>query len=128
MLKRSGALLLSMLYMVTIFGFALDLHYCGSFLVSVKINSPAKSCTGISSGKMKCCKNKQIEVKVTDAHRGVSSDVLAKRFAFEMLVIPLSSHFLYGQQVFLEKALNNVPPDIWLSRTPSFVKNCTFRI
>ncbi|RYY20012.1 MAG: hypothetical protein EOP41_09370, partial [Sphingobacteriaceae bacterium] len=65
MLKKSGLVLVALLYLITANGFAMNLHFCGESIASVKLNEAAKDC-GMSS---KCCKNTHLEVKVKDAHQ-----------------------------------------------------------
>ncbi|RYY18479.1 MAG: hypothetical protein EOP41_10590, partial [Sphingobacteriaceae bacterium] len=65
MLKRSGIVVVVLLYLITATGFAMNLHFCGESIASVKLNEAAKDC-GMSS---KCCKNTHLEVKVKDAHQ-----------------------------------------------------------
>jgi hypothetical protein len=36
MIKKQGALLLALLYIITVAGFALNLHYCGDRVADVK--------------------------------------------------------------------------------------------
>ncbi len=51
-----------MLYVVTVSGFALNMHYCFNRLRSVQIDAPANTCTKLlASSKMKCCKDRHIE-------------------------------------------------------------------
>jgi hypothetical protein len=128
MIKRSRALLLAMLYIVTVFGFALNLHYCGNVLASVNIDSPAKSCKAISEAKMKCCKDKQVAVKVKDAHQSESPSFLKGLFAVELPKVHFSDYFLSAQQVLLEKLSDRGPPSSPLGKVATFIKNCIFRI
>jgi hypothetical protein len=128
MIKRSGAFLLTLLYLTTVVGFALNLHFCGSYLTSVKINAPAKSCNMLSAGKMKCCTNKHFEVKVKDAHQGQSQLFLAKTFAFEVPRLPFADFSLNTQQFLSDEYSYRGPPDPLLPNISTFLKNCTFRI
>jgi hypothetical protein len=127
MLKRSGALLLTLLYTVTVFGYALNLHYCGKLLASVKINSTSENCMPLSSKKMKCCNDKQIEVKVKDAHQTASFNFLSKTFVFDLPKL-FSGSLLPVQQVPVKKLLYAASPHAPPGTVAVFVKNCTFRI
>ncbi|RZA02300.1 MAG: hypothetical protein EOP47_07525 [Sphingobacteriaceae bacterium] len=126
MLKKSGAILLVLLYTLTVSGFAINLHYCGKLLASVKISAPVESCTK-GMKKMKCCNDKQIHVKVKDAHQNASFNFIAKTFA---LIIPkafLADHSPVAHtplKTLLVAASPHAPPD----GIAVFVKNCTFRI
>jgi hypothetical protein len=127
MFKRSGAFVLTLLYLVTVMGFALNLHFCGNYLASVKIDAPVKSCSMLS-GKMKCCTNKHFEVKVKDAHQGQSLSFLSKTFVFELAKLPFNDSFLSVSHGSLVKLFDRGPPDISSGSIGIFLKNCTFRI
>lgn len=126
MLKKSGAILLVLLYTLTVSGFAINLHYCGKLLASVKISAPVESCNK-SMKKMKCCNDKQIHVKVKDAHQNASFNFIAKTFAFD---IPKNILAAYSPVVstpvktLLVAASPHAPPD----DVAVFIKNCTFLI
>lgn len=131
MFKRSGALSLALLYTITVLGFALNLHYCGSKVASVKISAPVKSAkTDTTCGmKMNCCKNHHVEVKVKDDHQAEQTSFLAKVFVFEIPKLPFEDFIFSAQKALLEKFFDRGPP----SQTPrskvaTFLKNCTFRI
>ncbi|SDE78615.1 hypothetical protein SAMN05216464_109186 [Mucilaginibacter pineti] len=128
MLKRSGAILLTMLYTVTVLGFALNLHYCGTHVASVKINSPAIGCDMPKTSKMKCCKDSQLQVKVKDAHQAEPASVLAKLFGFELSRLPFSNIFFTAPHNTIEKLFDRAPPDVPRQSIASFIKNCIFRI
>jgi hypothetical protein len=123
MLKKSGAILLVLLYTLTVSGFAINLHYCGKLLASVKISAPTEPC----AKSMKCCNDKQIQVKVKDAHQNASFNFIAKTFAFDIPKNFLNS-FLPAEnapvKMLLYAASPHAPPD----QVAVFVKNCTFRI
>jgi hypothetical protein len=129
MLKRSGILLLLLLYLITGIGFAVNLHYCGKLITSVEIGASLKSCneTGMMRG-MKCCKNKRIDIKLKDAHQGQSQSFLGKLFSFKLVAVNhlpvqlLPQTFLYSHSCYLG------PPGKLICATPVFIKNCTFRI
>jgi hypothetical protein len=98
MLKRTGASLLALLYMVTVIGFALNFHYCFGYLSSVKINEPVKSRNFTATAKMKCCKDKHFEIKVKDAHQAEAQSFLAKVFAFESPALAFAEFSFSTQQ------------------------------
>jgi len=128
MIKRSGAFLLTLLYLITVMGFALNLHFCGSYLASVKIDAPAKSCNMLLSKKMKCCANKHFEVKVKDAHQAESQLFLAKTFVVELPGLSFAGFSLNTPPVLSDKYSYRGPPDPLLPDISTFLKNCTFRI
>jgi hypothetical protein len=128
MLKRSGALLLILLYAVTVYGIALDFHYCGKLLTSVTVNSPSKSCGMFAESKMKCCKDKQIKIKVKDAHQAVFTSFVAKTVVADIARL-LYGNFIIGRPEQIGgKLANKAPPDIPQLAVPVFLKNQSFRI
>jgi hypothetical protein len=127
MIKRLSVILLVMLYSVTVFGFSLDLHYCGKLLTSVEVNSPSKDC-GMHAGKMKCCKEKQIKVKVKDAHQTTPTVASPKSFVIDLPAVLFEYQFLFNPSFLSAKLLNRPPPGSPPDSTPTFLKNCNFRI
>jgi hypothetical protein len=64
-LKKCTGLFLAFLLLVSNFGFALDVHYCGGKIASVSLNttssiSPEKKCCGEKEKKSSCCKDKVV--------------------------------------------------------------------
>jgi hypothetical protein len=116
-----------MLYVVTVSGFALNLHYCFNRLSSVKIDAPANTCAKVlESSKMKCCKDKHIEIKVKDAHQNGSPLFWSKFFPLALPVTVFIDFIPAAQNnVALTSTQRGPPlaPDI-----PLFLKNCIFRI
>ncbi len=129
MLKRSGALLLLMLYLVTGIGFAINLHYCGKLVTSVNIGASFTGCkkTGMMPG-MKCCRNKRIDIKLKDSHQGESHSFLSKIFGFKLTAINYIPSFLLPQPLWMERRSYRGPPDKLASVKPVFLKNRNFRI
>lgn len=127
MLKRSAALLLILLYLGTVSGFALNLHYCFNRLSSVKIDAPAKACArGIAVSKMKCCSDKRIEVKVKDSHQAAKSSIL-KIFNEELLFIFVDGGIFSFLPEHAAPAAYRGPPGT-LCKAPIYLTNRTFRI
>jgi hypothetical protein len=115
-----------MLYVVTVSGFALNLHYCFNRLASVKIDAPASCGKGLETSKMKCCKDRHVDVKVKDAHQNSSASFLGKIFAFDLLK-PLFADFSFAlQNRFIESLSDRGPPRS--PDVPIFLKNNIFRI
>jgi hypothetical protein len=127
MLKRSVAIVLMMLYICTAFGFVLNFHYCFDRLSSVKVDAPAIACTKVlQTSKMKCCKDRHIEVKVKDAHQSGSPLFWGKLFPLGLINSDFADVSFAVQNPSTERLLDRGPP-----RTPDipiFLKNCTFRI
>ena len=128
MLKRITTLFLTKVYLITALGFALNLHYCGQVLASVKIDAPAKVCKTLSGRKMKCCTEKHIDIQIKDSHQGAFPSFLGKLFSFHIAKLPLTK--LVFNIPLTERSIisNKAPPDDLFSATPVFIKNCTFRI
>ena len=120
-----------MLYTVTAMGFALNVHYCGNIMLSVQVNAPAKSCMmNKMPVKMKCCKDKHIDVKVKDSHQvAESSSFLAKIFSIILPAFPLKDFFFSATGSFIEQPADRGPPDDQVAKdVPAFLKNRNLRI
>lgn len=113
-----------LLYLVTATGFALNLHYCGSIITSVNIDSPAKKC---STFAMSCCRDKHVEVKVKDAHQGQSISFSGKLFAVDLPVVKPAGYALSAPEVASAVIVDRGPPGV-LGRTPLYIRNRVFRI
>jgi len=127
MLRKSAAILLILLYIGTVSGFALNLHYCFNRLSSVKIDAPAASCTKtVAAAKMKCCHDKHIEIKVKDSHEGGKSSIL-KIFNEELLFVFVDGGFFSFSSHHVDAPAYRGPPDA-LCKAPIYLSNCIFRI
>lgn len=121
--------MLTMLYTVTVLGFALNLHYCGTQIASVKIDSPAISCKMAQScDKMQCCKNKQLQIKVKDAHQAEPISILSKLFGIDLPRLSLNGFYAPCQESTVDVSLDRGPPDKPWQNIASFIRNCIFRI
>ncbi len=122
MLKKPGICLVVLLYLITATGFAMNLHFCGKSIESVKINAPAKNC-GMSS---KCCKDTHVEVKVKDAHQTAHTSFTAQIF---VSLVPVWDYALFHEPLTISQTTEVIskrgPP---LFTIPVYLKNCTFRI
>ena len=129
MFKRSGAILLTLLYITTGIGFALNLHYCGKIITAVKIDVPAKTCADNQMPrKMKCCHNQQLNIKIKDAHQSEPLSILGKLFSFHIVRLSFAGIAFNTQIAVVQPVFNKEPPHLLISDTPVFIKNCTFRI
>lgn len=129
-MKKSGALLLTLLYTVTVLGFALNLHYCGTLLASVKIDSPATTNCKMESdcGKMKCCKDKQLQIKVKEAHQAEPFSIISKLFGLDLPRLSYNGVYAPSRQASVDASLERGPPDRPLLNIVTIIKNCIFRI
>jgi hypothetical protein len=129
MMKKTGVLLLVLMYAITSTGFALNLHYCGNHVADIKINAPAKSCVKpMAKSKMKCCKDAKLDVKVKDSHEAQKTSFTAKTVVFDVPRIILADFLLPAQQLILEKLFDRGPPDAPAEKTPTFIKNRNLKI
>jgi len=127
MLKKSAAILLLLLYVSTVSGFALNLHYCFNRLSSVQLDPPAKTRTKIlAASKMKCCSDKHIEVKVKDAHHSSSGSILSKIFNEDLPLILFRNIFFSLAASCTAAVVYRGPPPI--PDIALFLKHRTFRI
>jgi hypothetical protein len=127
MLKRAAALFLSVLYLVTATGFALNLHFCGDSITTISINAPAKAPSGCVDG-MSCCTNKHLVVKVKDAHLAQPTNLQAKLPALVVPALVQPCFSFNFKQVLAEAFISKRPPDPPLTNVDSFLKNRVFRI
>lgn len=119
---------LTKLYIVTVLGFVLNLHYCGTVLAGVKVNSPAKTCHPFAAKKMKCCKEKEIDVKIKDAHQGETATTANfQLFGIEIPKLPFGDFIFSAQQALLEK-LSDQPAAPPPAKVDPVIKNRTLRI
>jgi hypothetical protein len=122
MLKKSGIVLVVLLYLVTATGFALNLHFCGDSIESVKIDAQTKKC-GMDS---KCCKDTHLDVKVKDVHQAEHASFTGKNLVF---LVPVLSYASFHEPLTVSHVSKLVsergPPP---SKVPVFIQNCTFRI
>jgi hypothetical protein len=127
MMKRFGAILLSVLYIVTVAGFALNLHFCCDELTSVSVTATVKSAGACKIATEKCCSDKRLVVKVNDPHYG-QAHLPAKLFA---LKTPALCHpqFLFIRDLGnLRQFFDKRPPDPPMANTDAILKNRILRI
>jgi len=126
MIKRIGISAIALLYLVTVSGFAINVHYCFNQLFAVSINAPVNGCSA-PGVKMDCCKDTHLVVKVKDAHKGGATTVFAKAFSVSL---PVMGHDNYYQAkpafpaAILYKDLPDPPP----GSIPVFLMNRTLRV
>lgn len=131
-LKQKIALSLATLYVVSVMGLALSLHFCGGKLENVKLFNnelSCKFCKEIPAEKLKndnCCKNTQVTVKVKDSHQAEAQIQMPKLFSIQLFTYPPVLEFLSNiTPKFLSKISNKAPPlSTWLSL---HIFNCIFR-
>ncbi len=129
-IRQRTAFGLSLFYLVTVIGLALNLHYCGGKLSSVKLNAPAecKVCKNerkIASGR-DCCKTTGFELKVKDSHQAGLKVKLPSDFGIQLFLVPVSTVFNSWNAAFVQVARGNkAPPRAAI--VPLHLFNCVFR-
>ena len=130
--KQKIALYLAALYVVSVMGLALSLHFCGGKLADVQLFSnelACKLCKDIPAEKIKddgCCKNTQVTVKVKDSHQTAAKVEMPKLFSIQLFLHPPVLEFLTNiTPAFFSKISNKAPP--LSSRVALHVFNCIFR-
>jgi hypothetical protein len=130
MMKRFMAMFLTKVYLITALGFALNLHFCGDALASVKITGAPKPCKESVVVAKKCCNDKQLDVKVKDAHQAETPSIISKLLSFEMPKIAFGDFVLSAQKALLEKLSDEDPPapPPPSGKTSQYIKNGILRI
>lgn len=130
-LKQKSALSLCALYVVSVIGIALSMHFCGGKLASVSLYANKTACKyckiePVDKKDDNCCKNTKVDVKVKDSHQAEASVKLPKIFSLESY---LPTHIVEFLKPFFPKHLggleNKAPP-----RTSGIslqILHCVFR-
>lgn len=129
-LRQKLTLGLCAFYLITMIGFALNMHFCGGKLSEVRWVETA-SCGACKASEKKqqagdCCKDKSIEAKIKDSHQVGAKVKLPMDFSLEMLFSPLISEvFRQLMPTLFSRIENKAPP---LSAILSLhAYNCVFR-
>jgi hypothetical protein len=130
MLKRVAVLSLLLMYLGTTVGFAMSVHFCGTKISRVRINYKSeKSCCVKETGSNadECCKDKQINIKLSDQQQFIQSAKIPAVVNFDLLVFPswISNSFS-ETSASVSRSPYRGPPVI--SNVPFSIQNCTFRI
>jgi len=129
MLKKVSVLMLTLLYVISVPGFALNLHYCGKTITAVKFNAPAKGCVkNPAARKMKCCNDKRVDIKIKDAHESQPAQFLSKVFSLQLPAFSLNTFCFKASEYIARQNFDRGPPERLLSSIPTFLKNQAFRI
>jgi hypothetical protein len=127
MFKKPIVIVLMMLYLVTVSGFAVNLHYCFNRVSSIQIDAPSKGCVkGLETREMKCCKDKHLVVKVKDAHQNGSFSFVSKVFIADVPNLQFADLPITGLNPAQFTTSYRGPPP--LPDNAIYLKNCTFRI
>jgi hypothetical protein len=129
-MKQKSALFLCVLYVLSVIGLAVSLHFCGDNLSSVSLASSAKCTMCGADMKMSkadhCCKNTSVEVKVKDAHQTESKTSIPVNYSISLFLGPIVSHFISA--IFpktLSQITGKAPP--LAAREALYMLNCVYR-
>lgn len=92
MFKRTAILSILFLYLGTTVGFAMSLHFCGTKISNIKFNSEKFKgcCTDEAESKSdNCCKDKQIEIKVSDRQQLMTINKVPEPVNFDLFLFPV---------------------------------------
>lgn len=129
-LQQKIAMALCALYLISVIGVAMNMHFCGGKLseVSFKKTAGCASCKSESkyAKSNKCCKNTEVEAKIKDSHKGGTKVDLPQDFSIELFFGPVISELF---KIILPNTSggrdNKAPP---LSSIFSLhLLNCVFR-
>ncbi len=118
------------LYVMSIVGFALSIHFCGGQIADVAISKERLSCqfcTNESPVDDGCCKDSHIQVKVDDTHKAESGSKVPQVFNTDIWA-PFKVLRFSGKEVSpaLFKWLYERPPHIYKG-VAIHLFNCVFR-
>lgn len=131
MFKQKSALVLCAIYVFSVIGIALSMHFCGGKLADVAFYAGKTECEfcinePVNKNDDGCCKNTTIEAKIKDSHHAETSFKLPKIFSLETY---LPSNVVEIFKPFFPKSFskleNKAPPP--LSGVPFRVLYCVFR-
>lgn len=131
MFRRISILTLLLMYLSTTVGFAVSIHFCGAKISNVRVNQTGKKpcCKSEDESKPdKCCKDKHVEVKVSDQQQNSASAKIPAVSSLDLFIIP------FNQFVFSTTASSSAfqpdyrgPPEVG-NTIPLTIKYCVFRI
>jgi len=127
MIRRIGISAIALLYLVTVSGFAVNVHYCFNHLFAVSINAPVKGCSA-PGVKMDCCKDTHLVVKVKDAHKGGSTTVFSKMSTVTLPATVFAANYYQAKAAYLAAILYKDLPDPPPGDIPVFLKNRMLRV
>jgi len=127
MIKRIGISAIALLYIVTVTGFAVNVHYCFNHLFAISINTPVKGCSAPGI-KMDCCKDTHLVVKIKDAHKGGTTTVFAKVYGASQPAVVFADNYYQEKPAYLAAILYKDLPDPPPVGIPVFLKNRMLRV
>ncbi len=128
-MKKTAAILLTLLYLLPAIGFSIDAHWCGNKIQAIKVNAVTKKeCSCGKKMPKGCCKNVHSHIQLTDNHNGSSTVVSYNNDLVKLLAdLPVHTAGLFVSRL---SAFNftddHAPPGG--NKLPVYLTNCTFRI
>jgi hypothetical protein len=129
MIKRTGILLITLLYLGTAMGIGLNFHYCFGRVASVKLYESKPDCKLVKRTKLPdCCKSKQLTVKVKDSHQLNKAGYAAKIIVIDKPVMGYADFKPRLTASHLKLHVYRGPPGLLFASCPAYLKNRNFRI
>ena len=129
-MQQKIAAALCAFYLITVIGFAVNMHFCSGKLSSVKLNETAKcsACKGEDSiaKKHDCCETSSVVAKIKDSHEAGFKVQLPQDFSITLFLRERFSFLAESVSTFaITNAWNKAPH---LSSIFSLhLLNCVFR-
>ena len=130
-MKKVLITIMAVFYLGVSSGATVHFHYCMGELINwglAQQKDPNCSNCGMEKGDSeKCCKDEHKQLKIDKAQKATESNLLIKQFPVSALkhqTFQLKAVFVPTEQE--EHPLSNSPPRT--EKTPTFLRNCTFRI
>jgi hypothetical protein len=133
-LRQKTAFGLCIFYLMSVIGVALSLHFCAGKLSSVHLTETAickvckmdaKKNVKLASSK-ECCKNTNVEAKVTDSHESGSKVSLPQNFSIKLFLSPIFADLFQSiLPKLFSKAERSAPP--LSARLSLYAYHCVFR-
>lgn len=130
MIKRIAVISLLLMYVSTSVGFAMSLHFCGVKVSNIRINPGSKKpcCSKETESKPdKCCKDKHLNVKVTDSQRIVQPAKVPVASNHDIFLV-LQRQFALNSESFLQGSAFRFRGPRVSSPVPLNIQHCNFRI
>lgn len=129
--KRKIAFSLVAIYLVSVIGLAMSLHFCGGKLAEVSFFKEKASCKickneAVAKHDDGCCHNAQIDIKVKDSHQSGIQTKIPDLIGFNLFFHPVVANILHQIfPIFLAKTENKAPP--FTAQVSLHIFNCVFR-
>lgn len=114
-LQQKIAMGLCAFYLITVIGIAVNMHFCGGKLSSVKLVEQARCVACKDGNKMKkahdCCEDKSVDVKVKDSHEAAFKVKLPQDYSLQLFFGPIVSKSIsIAFQRIFSRIDNKAPP------------------